>query len=241
MNWKSKLPPWECQYSAKTHTDAEDCVSESLCHVVYMLTSRRYSARALGCLSNTTPTGNYTNIVQSAANNFGLVPYDLWPTPDDFTWELYYTPVPQPVLNKAERLNISLVPVDLNVSPSWTEIGWGVGTPQFESHMVAQIDDTEYFDSEMGDPVKPINYLGAQVVWRTSVQISTEGMLLTQLLGLSNAYADTHMSVDEWSYYWSQILGAPVDGGLLMRVFPTMTGTDRLSLTAAQFATAVLS
>jgi hypothetical protein len=242
MNWTAKCPPWESQYSANTHTDAEDCVSESLCHIIYMLTGRRYSPRALAYLSNTTPNGNYTGVVLAAANG-GLIPYELWPTPDSFTWETYYAAIPPEVLARGEKLGLSLVPADLDVSPLWTEIAWGAGTPAQESHMVAQIDAGEYFDSELGAPIKPLNYQGATVVWSMSVAVSAAGMLAAQLVGLAAFGSDISlvgkMNVDYWSFEWAKILGAPVDGGLLGRAFPALTGTDRLSLTAGEFAAAV--
>lgn len=239
MDWTTKVPPWECQYSALTHTDAEDCVAESLCHIVYMLTGRRYSPRALAYLSNTKPTGNYTDVVMNAANANGLIPYELWPSPQDFTWESYYSAIPKEVLDQGERLGLSLISADFDVSPLWTEIAWNIDTPQFCSHMVAQVNETQYFDSEAGESIKPMDYVGARSVWKASVTVSSAGRLLSALLTRAGVYADHRTSVDGWSWYWGALRGSPVDGGLLTKAFPAMTGSNRLNLTAGEFALAV--
>ncbi len=177
MNWP--IPPYESQNSVLTHTDAEDCVSESLCHCIYMLTGRRYSPRALAYLSHTTHFGNRVDVVLATANNNGLIPYDLWPTPDSFTWETYYTPIPPEVLAKGENLGIELIAPDLNKSPLWTEIEWG--NPVYAAHMVAQINDTEYFDSELGNPIKPIG--DASIVYQTSIKL--KGQTMPQIKSLN--------------------------------------------------------
>jgi hypothetical protein len=176
MDWTSKIPPYESQYSATTHTDAQDCIAESLCHIVYMMTGRRYSPRALALMSGTTEAGNDVNDVLEAANTKGLIPYELWPTPDSFTWDSYYAPIPADVLAKAEKLAITLIAADLDKSPLWTELEWGANLPVPTRHMVAQISATQYFDSEQGAPIKPITYENAIIAYKTSIKINKPPM-----------------------------------------------------------------
>lgn len=180
-DWSGKVPPWEGQYSALTHVDAEDCVSESLCHLIFMLTGKRFSPRALAYLSKTTPTGSDVTDVLAAANNNGLIPYGLWPTPDTFTWEQYYIPIPSEILAQGVSLGIKLISADLNKSPLWTELEWGSNLAVPTRHMVAQINNIQYFDSEQGAPIKPLNYEGAIIVYQTSILI-TKPMNQTQVV-----------------------------------------------------------
>lgn len=169
-NWTPFVPTYDSQYSATGHTDAEDCVEESLCHVMFCLTGRRYSPRALAMLTQVTPSGSSVAEAIKTANFYGLIPYELWPTPDTFTWESYYQDIPADVLARADKYVISLVPADLNVSPLWTELEFNPkATLPGPYHMVCQISDSQYFDSEIGAPIKPIDYEGATIAWQSSV------------------------------------------------------------------------
>lgn len=182
MDWTNKVPPYDSQYSATTHTDAQDCVEESLCHILYMITGVRYSPRALGYLTNVTPLGSSVDEALKAANNNGLILYDLWPTPDSFTWESYYAPIPQNILATGTSLGLELIPADLNKSPLWTEISLGFDSPGViaTKHMVAQINDTQYFDSEQGAPIKsfttttPILYQTSLLITKKMNQFKTQ-------------------------------------------------------------------
>lgn len=165
MNWIDKIPPFESQYSASTHVDAMDCVEESFCHIVYMLTGIRYSPRALAYLTVVNPTGSSCTDCINTANRVGLIPYDLWPSPETFTWESYYEPIPQSVLDQADYYDFRLIPADLNKSPIWTALMFNNGV----RHLVARINDTQYFDSELGGPVKIINGF---IDWQFSIQLT---------------------------------------------------------------------
>ncbi len=182
-DWTPQIPPFDSQYSASTHVDAQDCTEESLCHIIYMLTGKRYSPRALGYLTDVTPNGSAVSDALRVANQYGLIPYDLWPTPDSFTWESYYADIPQEILNQAEHYDISLIPPDLDKSPLWTELLFNPNASfPGPRHMVAQINTTQYFDSEQGAPVKPINYEGAEIIYQTSISLKRKymGQLKTQ-------------------------------------------------------------
>ena len=170
-DWSNNVPPWTNQYDVKSRTDVQDCASESIINVIYMLTGFDASPRALAKLSGTTLQGNSTANIINTINKYGLIPYELWPTPSDFDWKTYYDTIPQEVLNRAIPCRISLVAASLDVSPLWTEIAWGLNLPVPTRHMVAQLNETEYFDSEQGSPIKPLNYEGAEIVYQTSLNI----------------------------------------------------------------------
>jgi hypothetical protein len=174
MDWTNKCPPYDSQYSATTHIDAQDCVEESLCHIVYMLTGQRYSPRALAYLTDVTPTGSSFEQALKTVNAYGLIPYDLWPTPDSFTWETYYAPIPQNILSQAVSYHIEEIAPNLDLSPLWTVLQFGTASSGVipEQHAVAQINDTQYFDSETGSPIKPLNYEGATIVYQTSISLT---------------------------------------------------------------------
>ncbi len=166
-DWGNNLPPWTSQFSVPNRVDAMDCASESFINIVYMLTGFDASPRALAKLSGTNHSGNYMQTVLNAANKYGLIPYELWPTPDSFDWDSYYADIPQAILDQAVRVKAKFIPTDLNKSPLWTALVFSNGV----GHAVAQINLNEYFDSETGAEVKPINYLGGVINYRTSLNI----------------------------------------------------------------------
>jgi hypothetical protein len=168
MDWTPKIPPYDSQYSANTHTDAEDCVEESLCHILFMMTGKRYSPRALGYNVDVTPNGSSMNQATDAVAQKGVTLYDLWPTPDSFTWESYYETLSDAAASLIDKYNINLIPPDLDKSPLWTVLRF----PDGSQHAVAQINDTQYFDSETGKPIKPLDYQGAVVVGKWSIEIT---------------------------------------------------------------------
>ena len=152
-DWTSVAPPWETQYSIPNHLDAQDCTSESFVHIVEMLqgNTMRYSPRALAKMSGNTPNGNTWGNVINAACLYGLIPYALWPTPDTFTWAEYYADIPAEIQKQAVRVIAQTIPPNLNESPLWTILQFPTTT-----HSVAQINQTQYFDSETGAPIKTI-------------------------------------------------------------------------------------
>lgn len=178
IDYISKVPPYESQYSATTHSDMQDCVEESFCHIVYMLTGFRASPRALAYMTDVQPTGSSVTQCLAVVNAKGLIPYDLWPTPDSFTWESYYTPIPQNILDQVIKIEAYLAPPSLETSPLWTELEWNSSLPIPTRHMVAQINDTQYFDSEIGAAIKPIDYEGAKIVYQTSLKVKLNQMQL---------------------------------------------------------------
>ena len=162
-DWSASLPAFDNQSSPSTHSDAEDCISQSAVHCIeimeFALTGKRvrYSPRALGKLSGTTPQGNSIQTVFATIQKYGLIPYDLWPDLETFTWADYYTDIPQNVIDAGKdflsRFNVELKDTaDLAKAPVW--IGMNLGNT---NHFVTQINETQYFDSYQ-PPVKTINF-----------------------------------------------------------------------------------
>lgn len=155
--WLPYIPPYDSQYSQGTATDSNSCVSQSLVHIIEMLQGNkfRWSPRALAYFSATTIEGNSLANVLDSVNKVGLIPYDLWPTPDKFTWPEYYTPVPKEVWSQAVPIKVEMIPPDIMKSPLWTSLDF-----KTTRHEVAQLtigrDHDLYFDSEPGPAVKNI-------------------------------------------------------------------------------------
>lgn len=166
-DWSKNLPTWKSQYSVLNRVNAMDCLSESLINIIYMLTGLDGSPRVLAKFSGTTVDGSSQKKVLEAANKHGIVPYNLWPTPDDFLWEEYYQEIPQEILWQAKKVKVEMVRPNLRKSPLWTLIQF----PNGQFHGVAQISKTHYFDSEEGDEVKPLDYMGAKVYSQHSIKV----------------------------------------------------------------------
>lgn len=173
-DWSNYIPPWTSQFSVPNRLDAMDCLSESLINIVYQLTGFDASPRALAYLSKTTPAGNSESAVLNAANTYGLIPYDAWPTPDTFTWDEYYAPIPPEVMAQAVSVHIEILSPNLDVSPLWTILKF----PNGAQHGVDQQNATEYFDSELGAEIKPLNYEGAVIVQQNSIKVTINTMQL---------------------------------------------------------------
>jgi len=161
------------QQNTFIHVDFEDCTSNSFVRILYCITGRLYSQRALAKLSGNTPNGNSFENVLNAANNGALIPEELWPSdPTNLDWNSYYADIPQDVLDKADKFTISLVPYDLSISPGWIVLVFNPNaTVPGPEHAACEITDNDYYDSEIGNPIKPLNYEGAIVNYKTSVVV----------------------------------------------------------------------
>ncbi len=171
---KQGLPLWTSQYSVQNRVDALDCASESMINIIYMMTGFDGSPRALAKLSGTTTAGNTEGNILKALNTYGIIRYPLWTSPDYFDWASYYNDVPPEVLSQAVKIQVSIRPFNLNVSPGWTVLQF----PNGALHLVAQINNTQYFDSEVGSPVKNLTYGGAQIINQVSVDVNIKLMNL---------------------------------------------------------------
>ena len=186
MNWIN-TPPWTSQYSVLNRVDVMDCLSESFINICYMVTGFDASPRALAKMSNTTPQGNYEGAITAVATTAkqGLIPYYLWPSPHDFQWSDYYATIPQVVLNAGIQFRVDVVAADLNISPLWTILRF----PNGAQHGVCQINETQYFDSEQGNPIKDLTY-GAAVV------VSQQSLIFTPMTN-----AKLIKNGNEWGFY----------------------------------------
>jgi hypothetical protein len=117
-DWRPYLVKEEHQYSDNTDTMA--CVSFSCNNDLEIqtkfLTSQEvnYSDRFLAKLSGTTHDGNYLDKVAETARKIGLVKEEEWPAPGNYTWDQYYAPIPQDVINRAVKLDIAYESVPVN-------------------------------------------------------------------------------------------------------------------------------
>jgi hypothetical protein len=66
-----------------------------------------WSDRFIAKLSGTTSQGNFLDKVADTVRTYGLVKEEDWPTPPTATWNSYYTPIPQEVINKAVKVDIA--------------------------------------------------------------------------------------------------------------------------------------
>ena len=171
-DWSNELPPYETQYATSSNEDMENCMEESLVHCIEMLQGNemQYSPRALAKLAGVTQQGSSRDQALDAVNTYGLIPYYLWPTPAQFDWNSYYAPIPESVLQQAIKVRVATIPPNLKKSPLWTLLAF-TGT----NHAVAQINTTQYFDSELGSPVKTIT---EPILSQYSIQLTYPNMII---------------------------------------------------------------
>jgi hypothetical protein len=100
-------PGGEHQFSPATDTMA--CVSYSATHClesqILFLTGKvvNLSERFLATMSGTTHQGNYQQKVAETIMKYGMVYDQDWPEPTQFTWDEYYSPIPQSVIDKGQE------------------------------------------------------------------------------------------------------------------------------------------
>jgi hypothetical protein len=141
--------------------DFQACGAYSLIHIIEMLekfwtgSQTLLSERAQAKLSNTTPQGNSLANEITALNTYGVLTDGNWPdinnVNNQITWGEYYTSIPQTALQTADKgwkATLALLsPKDvaraLQLAPVWTIVGTSSG----ENHIVAQINETQFFDS----------------------------------------------------------------------------------------------
>ena len=105
-DWEQYLPTGEKQFNRNMDTMA--CVSFSALNAIEVqykfLTGEEInlSDRFTATMSGTTPKGNYLWKVADSLRHDGVVPEYSWPSPQDFTWDTYYSPVPVDTINQAK-------------------------------------------------------------------------------------------------------------------------------------------
>jgi hypothetical protein len=94
-DWTPYLPPGEWQGNHIVDTKA--CVTFSALNsleVQYKFLTgkeRNFSDRFIATLSGTTPQGNHLYKVGDAIRKEGLVDESVWPTPENYSWDSYYS------------------------------------------------------------------------------------------------------------------------------------------------------
>jgi len=169
-DWLNKVPPYILQNSSGN--EMFDCVEHSFCSIIYMLTGFLASPRALAKMVGVDQNGSSIWACLYTALTHGLIPYDLWPTPETFDWNTYYSDIPTSVLLDAKFFDISVIEPNLDLSPIWTQLSFPGHNGQGSTlHWVAQINDKQYFDSEPGGAIKPLNYGGAVILSQHSLKV----------------------------------------------------------------------
>lgn len=108
-DWSPYLPPGEWQKDLQTLVDTQACVSFSGLSSIeiqyYFLTGeiRNFADRFTAKMSGTTPEGNYLYKVADSIRKDGIIDEGLWSPPPKFTWDTYYSEIPQAVKDEAVK------------------------------------------------------------------------------------------------------------------------------------------
>jgi hypothetical protein len=116
-DWRPYLPAGEKQ---KDPVETMACVSFSCNNIIeiqnnFFGTPTNYSDRFLAKVSGTTHQGNRLDLVADAARTIGLVREEEWPN-NHGSWNLYYSDIPQDVINKAVKQPIQYEATDITAS-----------------------------------------------------------------------------------------------------------------------------
>lgn len=194
MNWLNYLPT-DKDIQVSKSTDFEACASYSAIHILEMVLKKQigiffeFSERYLAKTSDTQPWGNSLQNVVDALNKNGVCLVQYWPELtysndyENIDWATYYASIPLSVLNSAYRVQCSFVKLApnqvaevLNKTPLWTIVKTSSGL----LHCVAQINETQFFDSY---EVKVKNFSdGYPIQSQYQLTINLENMNQTQLV-----------------------------------------------------------
>ena len=120
-DWKAYLPSVELQNLGGT--DKMDCVTFSFLNCLETLynfqtnTKRNFSDRWLAKLSGTTKNGNSMEKVFDTARHYGLVDEELWADSPNFTWNDYYSDIPQNIIDEGKEFLTKW-----NIYREWVEV-----------------------------------------------------------------------------------------------------------------------
>lgn len=161
MDWTPYIPP-DDDVQVSRSTDFEACASYSFIHIIQILLKYKtglfvdFSERAMAKLSDTQPWGNSIENIMNAAKQDGVILSSDWPELthssdyENINWATYYQTIPNAVLKRAFRLKATatkLTPTQvasaLQKSPIWTIVKVSSG----QNHIVAQINQTQFYDS----------------------------------------------------------------------------------------------
>jgi len=108
-DWRPYLPMNEKQ---KDPTETMGCVSFSANNSLEVQTRHQtgtevnYSDRFMAKMSGTTKEGNWLSKVADTVRNVGVVLESVYPKPANYSWETYYSEVPQDIIAKAIKLDV---------------------------------------------------------------------------------------------------------------------------------------
>jgi len=105
-DWRPYLPTDERQSNGRA--DTMGCVSFSLTNSIEIQIKKlskqefNFSDRFLAKMSGTTRRGNLLSVVADTVRKYGLVKQETWPEPENYTWETYYSDIPQEIIDKGK-------------------------------------------------------------------------------------------------------------------------------------------
>ena len=117
-DWTPYLPKTENQYS--NMADSMACVSFSFLNCLetqlkFFGIELDFSDRFLAKISGTTIHGNTLGKVADTFREFGCVLEPDWPKPENFTWETFYSEIPQEINDKALKYSVNYEWVETTV------------------------------------------------------------------------------------------------------------------------------
>ena len=158
-NWKPYSIREEVQRNANGDTMA--CVSFSANNAIEMQIKYQtgveinLSDRWLAKMSNTTPYGNWLDVVANTLRTLGAVEEAVWPAPPDYTWQTYYSSIPADIQARGaeflKKWNIAYEWVPVSPESIRHHLKHAPLQVILPGHAVVQIlneaDMMEYFDS----------------------------------------------------------------------------------------------
>lgn len=223
-------PPYDPQSS--TIGDSDSCQTQATLHCIEMLqgNAQRWSPRAIATLAGIKPgVGGSIQQVLDAINEYGLIPYDLWPDlTGAWTDAEYYTPIPKNILAQANKsFVVAYAAANLDKTPLLVEVAV---SPQM-NHLVAQFDATQVFDSYQPD-IKPLTtWQSSAIVGKWGLSLKPKNMTLGfQVAGNPTVYIQAGNSLVPLAD-WQAFLNL---GGSTGSIVPlTQTQLDSLSVVAS--------
>lgn len=224
-------PPYDPQSSITN--DSDTCQTQATLHALEMIlgNSQRFSPRATAVLAGIDPrVGGSIQQVVDSINNYGLIPYDLWPDlADPWTNNQFFAPIPKSILaqaNKSYSVSITTkltLPYLVEVNPANTI-----------AHLIAQYTDFGYspqsliFDSYQ-PAIKPLTtWQQSVIVGKWSLIIKPKTMTLGyQVAGSPTVYiqaGNSFVPVANWQAFLN------LGGSQMSIVTITQTQLDSLSV-----------
>ncbi len=205
IDW-SKYLPNDSDVQVSKSQDFEACASYSAIHIAEMVLKRsiglffEFSERYTAKTSDTQPWGNTLQNVVNALNINGLCLTQYWPELtystdyENIDWAEYYQDIPANILANAYRVSASFIKLSQNqvaqaleTSPVWTIVKTGSG----QLHCVAQINETQFYDSY---EIRVKNF-------SDGYSIQSQYQLLLKFLNMPNSEFVQKQGTQEYGFY----------------------------------------